>query len=98
MRTSGPHAVEALDITELPREPRIVDPELSAELLNVLTRFHRDVVVPDIERIFDERFEARITPFRNEVMTNFDAVYARFDRLEAEYASLKAAVRRLEER
>jgi polyhydroxyalkanoate synthesis regulator phasin len=68
------------------------------DLLSVLTRFHREVVVPDIERIVDARLDAKLSPFRQEMLANFDAVFKRLDRLESEYASLSAAVRRLEER
>ena len=89
-------SLDILDIDDAPREPRIVDPAFAAELVDVLTRFHRDVVIPDIERIVDARIDARITPFRDEVMTHFDTIDHRFDRLESETASLKSAVRRLE--
>ncbi len=64
------------------------------ELLSVLTRFHREVVVPDIERIVD----AKITPLREEMLANFDAVFKTLDRLESEYHALTAAVKRLEDR
>jgi predicted nucleic acid-binding Zn-ribbon protein len=67
---------------------------MSDDLLNVLTRFHREVVVPDIERIVD----AKITPLREEMLANFDAVFRRLDRLESEYQALSAAVGRLEKR
>ena len=68
------------------------------DLLSVLTRFHREVVVPDITRIVDERFGSHLSPFRDEVLTNFDAVFKRLDRLEDEYQALAAAVGRLEAR
>jgi|SRR5450759_149344 predicted nucleic acid-binding Zn-ribbon protein len=67
-------------------------------LLSTLTRFHRDVVVPDIERIIDSRITGAIAPLREEMLANFDAVFKSLDRLETEYQSLNAAVRRLEER
>ena len=54
---------------------------MADDLLGVLTRFHREVVLPDIERVVD----ARITPLRNEMLANFDAVFKRLDRLETEY-------------
>lgn len=68
------------------------------ELLNVLTRFHREVVLPDIERVVDERLDARITPLRDEMLSNFDAIYKKLDRLEDEYQSLKAGLQRIEVR
>lgn len=51
---------------------------MSDALLSFLTRFHREVVVPDIERIVD----AKIAPLRDEMLANFDAVFKRLDRLE----------------
>lgn len=65
---------------------------MADDLLSMLTRFHREVVVPDIERIVD----SRVAPLREEMLSNFDAVYKRFDRLESEYAALSAAVKRIE--
>jgi predicted nucleic acid-binding Zn-ribbon protein len=64
------------------------------DLLRVLTRFHQEVLVPDIERIFEER----LAPFRGEVLSHFDAIYRRFDRLEDESVALKGGLLRLEER
>lgn len=62
------------------------------ELLKVLTRFHREVVVPDIERIVD----AQIAPLREEMLAGFDAVFKRLDRLESEHhQALTAGVSRL---
>lgn len=69
---------------------------MADDLLNVLTRFHREVVVPDIERIVDSRLEVRIGSLRDEMLTNFDAVFKRLDRLESEYHSLTAAGSRSE--
>ena len=71
---------------------------MSDDLLNVLTRFHREVVVPDIERIVEAKIDAKITPLREEMLANFDAVFRRLDRLESEYQALSAAVERLEKR
>lgn len=55
------------------------------DLLQVLTRFHREVVLPDIERVVDERLDARISSLREEMLSNFDAIYKKLDRLESEY-------------
>ena len=67
---------------------------MADDLLQVLTRFHREVVLPDLERVVD----ARISPLREEMLANFDAVFRRLDRLESEYQALSAAVERLEKR
>lgn len=53
---------------------------MAEDLFGVLTRFHREVVVPDIERIVD----AKISLLREEMLANFDAVLVRLDRLESE--------------
>ncbi len=67
---------------------------MAEDLLGVLTRFHREVVVPDLERVVD----ARIAPLREEMLANFEAVFKRLDRLESEYTALSAAVARIEKR
>ena len=70
------------------------------DLINVLTRFHREIVMPDIERTVDERLgrvDGRIDNLHNEMMTNFDYVFQRLSILSDEYHLLNAAVRRLEE-
>jgi hypothetical protein len=71
------------------------------ELFGVLMRFHREVVVPDIERIVGSRIETlrgEIAVANRETQANFDAVWKRFDRLESEYHALTAAVTRIEDR
>jgi hypothetical protein len=67
---------------------------MADELLTLLTRVHREVVLPDIERVLDDR----MVPLRDEMLSNFDAVFKHLDRLEMEYHALTAAVRRIEER
>ena len=69
---------------------------MSEELFSVLMRFHHEIVVPDIERIVG-RVDVKVDALRDEMLSNFDAVYKRFDRLEDEYQALTAAVRRIEE-
>jgi chromosome segregation ATPase len=71
---------------------------MADDLWTVLTRFHREVVVPDLERIVDERLDERINPLRREMLAGFDAIYKRLDRLESEYQALRAGVQRVEER
>jgi phage shock protein A len=67
---------------------------MAEDLLRVLTRFHREVVLPDLERVV----EGRLAPLREEMLANFDAVFKRLDRLESEYTALSAAVARIEKR
>lgn len=63
--------------------PPRYDGRVADDFWGVLTRFHRDVVAPDIERIVD----IRIQPLREEMLANFDAVFHRLDRMETEYHS-----------
>lgn len=54
---------------------------------DTLVQFHRQVVLPDIERIVGSRIApvmSRIDALRDEMLSNFDAIYKRFDRLESE--------------
>jgi predicted nuclease with TOPRIM domain len=64
------------------------------DLVQVLTKFHREVIVPDIERIVGAS-EQRLT---DEMHTLFDALAQRLDRLETEYHVLVAGLKRVEER
>ena len=51
---------------------------MAEDLLPILTRFHREIVLPDIERIVGNA-EGRL---RDEMQTGFDALAQRLDRLE----------------
>lgn len=67
---------------------------MADDLLETLTRFHREVVLPDLERTV----ASKIVPLREEMLANFDAVFKRMDQLESEYTALSAAVSRIEQR
>ncbi len=61
------------------------------DLVQVLTKFHREVVLPDIKRVVGDlrdEMNARFTSLDGD----FDAIYQRFDKLE-----LKARVDVLQE-
>ena len=60
--------------------------------LSMLTQFHREIVVPDIERIVGAS-ERRL---RDEMYALHDASLVRFERLETEYSSIKAGLGRVE--
>jgi predicted nuclease with TOPRIM domain len=68
------------------------------DLVQVLTRFHRDVVVPDVERIVGNAVEGSERRLRDEMQAGFDALAQRLDRLETEYHMLVAGLKRVEER
>ena len=57
---------------------------MSEDLYQTLMRFHREIALPDAERTIKEPLERRIDGLRDEMLTNFDAVWKRFDRLESE--------------
>jgi hypothetical protein len=65
--------------------------------LAVLARFHRDVILPDVERVMGA-LELRMNGRFDDVHGHFDAVYRRFDRLETEYQMLVAGLGRVEGR
>jgi hypothetical protein len=55
------------------------------EILKVLTRFHRQTFLPDFERVLDERVGP--VALRGEMLSHFDTINRRFDRLEDEFVS-----------
>jgi hypothetical protein len=67
---------------------------MADELWNTLLKFHREVAAPEIVGPLREE----IASGRGEMLSHFDGVYKRFDRLESEYYALSAAVKRLEEK
>jgi chromosome segregation ATPase len=66
------------------------------DLLHVLTRFHREVVMPDVKSTVDDAVGSAVGGLRNEMLTHFDGIYHRFDRLETEYLAITAGLGRLE--
>jgi hypothetical protein len=67
---------------------------MADDLLSVLARFHREVVLPDI-RTEISVVRGEIGDLRRE-LSHFDAIYARFDRLESVHRSVAATVARME--
>jgi polyhydroxyalkanoate synthesis regulator phasin len=64
------------------------------ELAAVLAKFHREVLLPDVERIV-QASEHRL---RDEVHSLFDSLSKRIERLETEYHMIVASLKRIEER
>src|SRR6266508_4069558 len=62
--------------------------------LSVLAKFHREVILPDIERVVS----GVEFGLRDDTQTLFHALTARLDRLETEYQMLVAGLKRVEER
>jgi polyhydroxyalkanoate synthesis regulator phasin len=67
------------------------------DLIPILAKFHREVVLPDMQRIARE-LRAEMDTRAREMNGHFDAIYKRFDRLEIEYQMIVAGLKRLEER
>jgi len=65
--------------------------------LSTLAQFHREVILPDIERVVGNAVEGSERRLRDEMHTLFDSVAQKIDRLETECQLLLAAVRGLEE-
>ena len=65
---------------------------MADELLSYsdLLHFHREVFLQDLERIVDSRLIGRIDSLHSEMLSHFDAIDQRFDRLESEYRTLNA--------
>jgi hypothetical protein len=65
------------------------------DLLQVLTKFHREVVAPDLQRIFDG-LRIDVSARFAEIRGRFDGIHRRLDRIEP--CEALACVRRIEER
>jgi hypothetical protein len=57
---------------------------VAEDFFPLLTRFHREIVVPDLQRIVGEAVGA----LERRMNGHFDAIYQRFERLETEYQML----------
>ncbi len=57
---------------------------MTEDLIPILTKFHREIFLPDIQLLIGELREEMNARF-DEVNRHFDAIYKRFDRLESEY-------------
>lgn len=66
--------------------------------LPVLAKFHREVILPDIERILGEAVADSEGRLRNEMYTLHDALLQRMDRIETDFESMKAGLARVEQR
>jgi len=62
--------------------------------LSVLARFHREVLLPDVERIVGSAVDG----LRDEMHALHDSSLVRFERLETEYEAIKAGLSRVERR
>ena len=67
---------------------------MAEDLVPILTRFHREVVLPDVRHVVGEV----VGDLEGRMNSHFDAIYKRFDTLETEYHMLVAGLKRVEER
>jgi len=58
--------------------------------LSTLAQFHRDVVLPDIERVVGDAVEGAARGLRDEMHGLFDSHAKKIDRLDTGYQMLKA--------
>jgi hypothetical protein len=68
------------------------------DLVTVLAKFHRDVLLPDVQRIVNTAVEASERRITDRMDGLFDALSKRIDRLETEYQMIVAGMKRIEER
>jgi hypothetical protein len=66
--------------------------------LSVLANFHREVVLPDIQRVVADAVGGVERRLRDEMHASFDAVVQAQHRLETEYQMLVVGLKRVEER
>jgi hypothetical protein len=66
------------------------------DLLQVLTRFHHEVALPDVQRVVEQivgdAISTSVGSLRNEMYDLFDGMYVRMDRSESELAAVKAGL------
>jgi chromosome segregation ATPase len=65
--------------------------------LAVLAQFHREVILPDVERMVDALLDRRVQPRFDAIDQHLDALYHGLERLETEYQAIKAGLQRLEQ-
>ena len=65
---------------------------MAEDLWQTLTRFHREIAMPEIEQMLD----LRITPFRDEMNGHLDAIWKELRDLKQEYYAITAGLKRLE--
>jgi len=68
------------------------------DFLQALTRYHREVMLPDVQRLVDDAIDKSVGPLRNDMLSHFDDMYRRFDRLESEYYALRSWMGRIDEK
>lgn len=71
---------------------------MTEDLLPVLAKFHREVLLPDVKRVVAEAVEASERRLRDEMQTLFDSLAHELKNLREQYHMLNAGLKRVEER
>lgn len=71
---------------------------MADDLVHVLTRFHREVFMPDLREVLQTEIGAEVRSLRSEMLSHLDTIDQKLDRMEIGYRETRAAVTRLEER
>jgi predicted nucleic acid-binding Zn-ribbon protein len=66
--------------------------------LSLLAKFHREVIVPDIERIVGDAVSGSEKRLGDQIARLWDALFSTRERLETEYMAIKSGIARVEER
>src|SRR5882672_2177961 len=79
--------------------PRMSDQPLTVgSLAGALAKFHREVIVPDIQRIVGDVVSGSEGRLRNEMQGFHDSILKKLGDLETESAAIKIGLKRVEER
>jgi hypothetical protein len=71
---------------------------VAEDLVPILARFHREVLLPDVKRVVTEAVEASERRLRDEMHTLFDSQSRQIEDLRTEYHMIVAGLERVEER
>ena len=71
---------------------------MAEDLVPVLAKFHREVLLPDVKRVVAEAVEASERRLRDEMHTLFDSLAGELKDLRELYSMLNVALKRVEER
>jgi predicted nucleic acid-binding Zn-ribbon protein len=66
------------------------------ELWKTLMRFHREVVKAEFREDIRTAIQTEVGSLRGEMLSHYDAVYKRFDRVETELDAVKIGLARIE--
>ena len=68
---------------------------MAEDLIPILTRFHLEIFLPDLQKAIGGLRDEMNTRFAG-LDSHFDAIHKRFDALEDEYQAFRSGLKRLE--